>query len=219
MVEAPAAVLRLVAGIDNYLAAREAVWDGVAGARRELARVRRAGTQGAPVGNPGGPSCGHLDAALDIAAGNGAATLAAAIRAASAHLYWRTYDSYPPERIGDHFPGRHGFARLIGPGGTIHNGDFGLGLFVMAPRTFYRDHCHPAPELYAPLTGPHRWRFDRGPWFSRPAHEPVWNEPMTVHATLSGDVPFLCVYIWTRDIRAPAQLVEAADWADIESRL
>ena len=89
----------------------------------------------------------------------------------------------------------------------------------MAPRTFYRDHCHPAPELYAPLTGPHQWRFDRGPWTSRPAHQPVWNEPLAVHATLSGDAPFLCVYIWTREIGAPAVLVEAPDWADIESGL
>ncbi|MDH3228892.1 MAG: dimethylsulfoniopropionate lyase [Alphaproteobacteria bacterium] len=219
MVEAPAAALRLIAEIDEYLAALEADWDGVAGARRELARVREAGTKGAPAGNPGGPLCGHLDAALDIAAGRGAAALVGAIRAASAGLYWRTYDAYPPERIGAGFPGNHGFARLIGPGGTIHNDDFGLGLFVMAPRTFYRDHCHPAPELYAPLTGPHQWRFDRGPWTSRPAHQPVWNEPLAVHATLSGDAPFLCVYIWTREIGAPAVLVEAPDWADIESGL
>ena len=75
MVEAPAAALRLIAEIDEYLAALEADWDGVAGARRELARVREAGTKGAPAGNPGGPLCGHLDAALDIAAGRGAAAL------------------------------------------------------------------------------------------------------------------------------------------------
>jgi len=218
-VAAPDAVLRLIAGIDVYLAALEAQWHGVAGARRELARVRRAGTEGAPAGTPGGPSCGHLEAALDFAAGGGAAHLVAAIRAAAAHLHWRTYRAYPPEQIGVHFPKNHGFTRLIGPGGTIHNDDFGLGLFLMAPRVFYRDHCHPAPELYAPLTGPHQWRFGCGPWSSRPAHQPVWNEPMAVHATLSGEAPFLCVYIWTREIGAPAMLVEAPDWTEIESRL
>ncbi len=219
MVEAPAAVLELIGAIDAYLGALEPDWDDVAGPRRELARVRSAGSRGAPVGTPGGPACGHLDAALDVAAGQGAAPLAAAIRAASGALYWRTYDAYPAAQIGARFPGGHGFARLIGPGGTIHNDDFGLGLFVMAPRTFYRDHRHSAPELYAPLTGPHQWRFGHGPWTSRPAHRPVWNEPMTVHATLSGNVPFLCVYIWTRDMDVPAELVEAADWTDIESAL
>ena len=86
--------------------------------------------------------------------------------------------------------------------------------------TLYRDHTHPAPELYAPITGPHGWRFGiADPWKSLPANVPVWNEPDRVHATLVGEHPFLAIYAWTRDVHYPAIVVPADDWAEIEARL
>src|SRR5690606_38444835 len=97
--------------------------------------------------------------------------------------------------------------------------DFAFGIFLISPRTLYRDHRHPAPELYVPLTGPTRWRFGRGAWETRAAGEPVWNEPDAVHATLVGDVPFLCLYAWTRDVTLPAETVDAPDWEAIEAEL
>jgi Dimethlysulfonioproprionate lyase len=165
-----------------------------------------------------GPACGFLDEALDAV--KDAPGLKQAIIAAGPFLRWITYDLYPPAEIGPRFPRAHAFASLIGGAGLIHADDFELGLFLIAPRTLYRDHRHPAPELYAPLTGPHRWRFGiDAPWIEKPAHVPVWNEPMAVHATLVGEVPFLCLFGWTRDVNLPASVVPAKDWPQIEAAL
>src|SRR5690606_4178891 len=112
------------------------------------------------------------------------------------------------------------FVSLIGKGAPFDADDFDLGLFLIEPRTLYRDHRHQAPELYAPITGPHRWRFGvDDPWQELPADIPVWNEPQRVHATLVGDRPFLAIFCWTQDVAIPASVVAATDWQAIESGL
>jgi hypothetical protein len=51
---------------------------------------------------------------------------------------------------------------------------------------------------------------------SKPAHEPVWNEPFRSHAMKAGAVPFLCFYVWTADVNQPASVLPADDWGEIE---
>ena len=159
----------------------------------------------------------HLPVALD-ALGTTHPALAGAIAGAAPHLGWLTYNDYPPEQIGAAFAEGHAFASLIGAEAPIAAADFDAGLFLIAPDILYRDHRHPAPELYLPLTGPHGWRFgpDR-PLIVKPAHEPVWNDPMQPHLTKVGPLPFLCLYGWTRDANAPAEVVPASDWAALEA--
>jgi hypothetical protein len=164
------------------------------------------------------PACGYLDEAL--AAVQGADELRDAITAARPHLNWITYDLYPRADIGVRFPEAHAFCALIGGDAPIHADDFELGVFLIAPGTLYRDHHHAAPELYAPLTGPHGWRFGTGQaFYDKPAHDPVWNPSWGVHATLVRDVPFLCLFGWTRDVNVPAKTVPASDWDVIEASL
>ena len=143
--------------------------------------------------------------------------LAAALAGAAPHLNWLTYDLYGPE-IGTDFAKGHAFASLIGEESTIPARDFDLGLFLIAPHVLYRDHHHAAPELYAPLTGPHGWRFgpDR-PLILKPAHHPVWNDPHRPHLTKVGPVPFLALFCWTRDTQAPAKVIQATDWPELEA--
>jgi hypothetical protein len=143
-----------------------------------------------------------------------------AIEAVRPDLGWITYDAYPQEEIGARFPRAHAFATLIGGRGLIPAEDFELGLFLIAPKTLYRDHFHPAPELYVPLTGPHEWRFGTGEsWREQEAHIPIWNEPLRVHATLVRDRPFLALFAWTRDVDGISVVKPAPDWAAIEARL
>jgi hypothetical protein len=93
-----------------------------------------------------------------------------------------------------------------------------MGLFVIAPQVLYRDHRHRASELYAPLTGPHGWRFGvQRPLRTLPAHRPVWNEPFAPHLTKVGPTPFLCLYAWTRDVNAGAEILPATDWSALET--
>lgn len=155
-----------------------------------------------------------LGPALDAFAGPPA--LGAAIAGAAAALHWSGYDAYPPDRIGADFAAGHAFAPLIGGQAPFAAPDFEAGLFLIAPGLLYRDHHHPAPELYAPLTGPHDWRFGPGrPLISLPALRPLWNPPHRPHLTRVGAVPFLALYVWTRDVDLPAHVLDAADWADL----
>ncbi len=144
--------------------------------------------------------------------------LAAAIAGASPALNWITYDSYPPDQIGAAFRNAHAFASLIGTQAPYFAADFDFGLFLVAPHVLYRDHCHAAPELYAPLTGPHGWRFgvDR-PLVLKPAHDPVWNDPFRPHLTKVGPTPFLAFFGWTRDVNEPASVLPATDWPALEA--
>lgn len=144
--------------------------------------------------------------------------LAAAIAAAAGQLEWITYDAYPRKEIGEGFAAGHAFASIRGGEAPFAARDFDLGLFLIAPGVLYRDHCHAAPELYAPLTGPHGWRFGPGrPLMAKHAHEPVWNPPHQPHLTKVGRVPFLCLFVWTKDVNNPARVLAAADWAALEN--
>jgi hypothetical protein len=144
--------------------------------------------------------------------------LATAIADAAPHLKWITYDGYPVSDIGTSFATGHCYASIIGEDSAIAAKDYDLGLFLIAPHVLYRDHNHAAPELYAPLTGPHGWRFgpDR-PLILKPAHEPVWNDPFRPHMTKVGPTPFLALFGWTRDVRAVAKVIPAHDWPELEA--
>ena len=208
-----AALHSLAAEIDHYLSRFEGA--GVNNVRAGLARW---GGGVVHEGAASGPACGGLDEAL--AAVEQADPLKSVIAAAQPFLDWVTYDLYPAADIGPRFPKSHAFASLIGGGAPLRADGYELGLFLIAQRALYRDHHHAAPELYAPLTGPHRWRFGTDqPWLEKPAHEPVWNEPWDVHATIVGETPFLCIFAWTADVNIAAKTVYAADWDVIEARL
>lgn len=208
-----AAVLALQAlafEIDVYL--RQFSIAGVADVRQGLARWA--------VGTPHLPKPRTLPACNLVASATehmSSSRLAAAIRVATPLLRWGAYDAYPLSEIGERFASGHAFATLVGEGGPFDARDYDLGLFVIGPSIYYRDHKHAAPELYAPLTGPHGWRFrpgDRLEWLPRDV--PVWNEPFRPHATMTGQVPFLAIYGWTRDVNEIAQVIPCDDWAAIE---
>jgi len=141
-------------------------------------------------------------------------TLARALAESAPHLLWKRYD-YSGPGIGPAFPSGHAFCTLAGEAdGPFRVTGLDIGLFVMAPGLFYRDHAHPAPELYLPLTGPHRWRFaPDAPLVKRAALDPIWNEPEAPHVIKVGPVPFLALYAWLDRAGDAAWVVPASDWA------
>jgi hypothetical protein len=212
--DTPAAALReLLDQACRYLYALE--HPGQAEVRAGLARRSAAPDLPEPGSNPVverwlGPALAAVDA--------GHRALAEAIAAAAPHLAWVTYDRYPREEIGEAFPAGHAFASIMGEGSPFAATDFDLGLFLIAPHVLYRDHNHAAPELYAPLTGPHGWRFGPGTALKvLPAHRPVWNPSYQPHMTKVGAVPFLCLFVWTRDVSEAARVLPATDWPELEA--
>lgn len=190
---------------------------GSAEVRAGLARCATEVAGGAPLQHPVAER--WLATALRHAAEH-APHLAEAIAAAAPHLAWISYDLYSRREIGDGFAGGHAFAPIAGGDAPLRAQDFELGLFLIAPHVLYRDHCHPAPELYAPLTGPHGWRFAPGrPLILKPAGEPVWNPPLQPHLTKVGATPFLSLFAWTRDVNLPPRVMAASDWTELEARV
>ncbi len=160
-----------------------------------------------------------LQLALDLLTADGFDALANAISAAAPYLKWVPYDRYPPAEIGERFAVNHAFASFIGEDAPICATNFDLGLFLIKPQVFYRDHHHAAPELYAPLTGPHGWRFARGAALDwQPAHRPIWNPPFHHHATMTGSNPFLCIFGWTHDVNETARVIACDDWGHLEQQ-
>jgi hypothetical protein len=169
----------------------------------------------APVQGRTLPVCDHLDTALQAL---GKTPLAKAIADARPFLSWISYDAYPRAEIGERFADNHAFASIIGEGCALEAVDFDFGLFLIAPNLFYRDHHHAAPELYAPLTGPHAWRFIPGdPLVWKEANRPVWNQAWQPHATMTGEVPFLSIFCWTKDVALPAKVIPSPDWPTLEN--
>ncbi len=159
----------------------------------------------------------HLATALLALAATRPA-LADAIATAAPHLHWAAYDGYPRDQIGEAFPNNHAATSILGEDAPLFARDFDLGLFLIAPDILYRDHKHAAPELYAPLTGPHGWRFGpEAPLVIKPAHHPVWNPPHRPHLTKVGPVPFLCLFGWTRDVNELAHVIPTTDWPALEA--
>lgn len=185
---------------------------------RGIAETRRAlsGLTGAPAGDgrENAVVTEHLPAALKAVA-DGEPMLAAALADATPHLPWTTYRDYPEAAIGPAFGRAHAFCSILGETDACwYSARVDIGLFLMAPHLFYRDHAHSAPELYLPLTGRHSWRHRPGaPLIQRGAFEPVWTDPETPHATLAGPTPFLCLYAWLAHPQDPARVVPAGDWS------
>lgn len=135
-------------------------------------------------------------------------SLAAAIAALEDGLDWRQTQGYSDAAMGQPgFMDNYAHAEIIGPTGCFPGDDFRLGFVLLGPGLHYRDHYHPAPELYWPLTGPSEWKRNGGAFVTRQAGETLWHDPLVVHATRTGPAPLLAMFAWTRDADTPPKLV------------
>lgn len=132
--------------------------------------------------------------------------LAAAIAAVEDELNWRQSASYTDEVLGEGFTQNYGWAEIIGPNGFFAGDDFLLGLLMLGPGRHYRDHYHPAPELYWPLTSASHWSIGGAPFEEKPQGSLIWHPPMAMHATITRETPLLAVWAWTKDVATPARL-------------
>lgn len=206
----------LVREIDRYIATLTG--PGIADVRHAIGGFsRNPATPRAATATANAVVHAHLRVAIDTLTASHPG-LASAMSATTPGLDWISYDGYDPAEIGESFARNHAYAMIIGADGPIPALDFDLGLFLIAPHILYRDHHHAAPELYAPLTGPHGWRFGPDRRLTlKPAHHPVWNPPYRPHLTKVGPTPFLAIFAWTRDVKQTAKVIPASDWPQLET--
>jgi hypothetical protein len=149
--------------------------------------------------------------------------IASCLQAAKDDLVWREDNAqfYPPSvDLGEGYTKCNLHTMLIGPDacGYTHE-DFSLGIFMLGPRTLYRDHNHDAPELYLNLSEKSGWRFGTHRWQDYHAGSLIWNRSGAPHATRVYDCPFISVFVWLENIKARCNLINFDDWAEIERHL
>lgn len=134
------------------------------------------------------------------------ANLAAALAAVEDRLNWCQSANYSDAVLGEGFMANYGWCEIVGSTGFFAGDDFRLGLLLLGPHRHYKDHYHPAPELYWPLTGPSDWKRGAGGFETKAAGVTIWHKPFVMHATRTLDMPLLAVWCWTEDTATPAKL-------------
>ena len=150
--------------------------------------------------------------------------LKAALIAAKDHLHWKVDDGEYYANgadVGVGYKTGNMHTLLIGPeNAPVKSDQYLLGLFLLAPYTLYRDHKHPAPELYVTLTGPTGWRFDIGEWEEHEAGSRLFNPSNVAHATRVDEVPFFALFAWELGVvPSICSVVNAPDWDEVEGQL
>jgi Dimethlysulfonioproprionate lyase len=136
------------------------------------------------------------------------ADLAAALAALAEELHWTQSPAYSDAVLGEGFIDNYGWCHIIGPQGFFKGDDFLLGFLMLGPSRHYRDHYHPAPELYWPLTSRSQWKRGQGHFVEKRAGGVIWHEPNEIHATRTVDRPLLALWAWTSETSTSAKLVE-----------
>lgn len=192
----------IVDAVVSYLRARHAEETAVA------LFLDRLGSAGSPLGKPAAPRHGteltRALAELCQAEDEALAEVGRRVSDAAASLPWRVDDGqyYATQApVGEGY--RHGNMHAV----LAEGDDFAMGLFMLVPGVDYLDHRHQAPEFYLNLTGPSTWRFNFGEWVEFPAGSVVWNGPGQVHATRSGQSPWLSVWAWLSDVEQLCEVV------------
>jgi len=136
-------------------------------------------------------------------------SVSAALAEVAPHLRWKQNANYSDELLGEGYMASYAYCEFIGPDGFFRGKDFLMGLLLLGPDRFYKDHAHPAPELYWTLTGPSLWRQATSAFETHAAGNAIWHAPNVVHATRTTDTPLLAMWIWTEATSHPARLVDA----------
>ena len=213
----------LIRSIVTYLQARRAATSGVDLALDKLAAMDLKG-EGLIDRSPRGT---RHDAVLKTAIAGIVAPelceIAACLQAAKDDLVWREDNAqfYPPGAdLGEGYAKCNLHTLLVGPDACgLHHPDFSLGIFMLGPRTLYRDHNHEAPELYLNLSETSGWRFGTRDWRDYPAGSLIWNAAGEPHATRVYDQPFLSVFVWLENVHSPCNVIHVDDWAEVEQDL
>ena len=146
--------------------------------------------------------------------------IARCLKAAKDDLVWREDNAqfYPQDvDLGEGYTKCNLHTMLIGPDACgYHQPDFCLGIFMLGPRTLYRDHNHDAPELYLNLSEKSGWRFGARDWRDYPAGSLIWNAAGVPHAIRVYDQPFISVFVWLENVNSRCNVIHFDDWAEIE---
>ncbi len=213
----------LIGSIVTYLQAHRAATRGVGLTLDKLAALDLSDERLIDVPPQGTRHDEVLKSAIDGVVAPALQEIAHCLKAAKDDLVWREDNAqfYPPGAdLGEGYTKCNLHTLLIGPDACgHHHPDFNLGIFMLGPRTLYRDHNHDAPELYLNLSEKSGWRFGTRDWQDYPAGSLIWNAAGEPHATRVYDRPFISIFVWLENVNSPCNVIHFDDWAEIEQDL
>ena len=216
-------IQKLVESIINYLRAHRGAVPGVDLTLKKLAAIDLSEKNFIDVPPQGTRHDEVLTDAIARIAAPELQEIANCLKAAKDDLVWREDNAlfYPPGAdLGEGYKKCNLHTLLIGPDACgHHHPDFSLGIFMLGPRTLYRDHNHDAPELYLNLSEKSGWRFGIRGWQDFPAGSFIWNAAGETHATRVYDEPFISVFVWLENVNSPCNVINSDDWPKIEQDL
>jgi quercetin dioxygenase-like cupin family protein len=145
-----------------------------------------------------------VERAASVGLGGPAREIVARLLAVQHVLPWIYH--YPLREADPYLSERVAFAELIGPDGPLRAPGARVGFTVMAERTFYPPHAHPAVELYLVLAGHAEWQASNRMRIVPPG-ELVLHHSSETHAMHTADEPMLALWGWSGDLDAPAVYV------------
>jgi quercetin dioxygenase-like cupin family protein len=203
--------LRLAAVIArHYLLAAEGGGDGAAllgAAARLLDGAAAPALARRPAAHK--PVRRYFAEASRLAATSPLRAVAAAFAAVEAEAEWLQNPNYTAANSGEAFLESYGYVEIAGPGRTIEAPALRIGLLLLGPHRHYRDHSHPAEEIYHVVAGAASWWREGAAWREERAGAAIHHAPNVRHATRTGAEPMLALYCWSGAIGAPARLSDA----------
>lgn len=130
------------------------------------------------------------------------AHLRSPLEAVRPSLHWRRNASYGNAAFVDGY----GYCELLGPAGHVRDASVAMGILLLAPRTTYPAHAHPARETYAVVAGRAQWRQGNAHWRVRSPGERIEHAPNEPHAMRTEEEPLLAAYVWHDHLHEGARL-------------
>ena len=142
------------------------------------------------------PVLDYLEEALMVSQDYPLAHLAANFAGCLDRLAWTQNRAYVEMAKNQEFLNGYAYATVCGPQAPIKRAVPLSGFFLMAPNLLYPGHYHPPREVYLVMTPGARWKLEDGDWFDVKPGDLIFHDHSVVHATHTGDEPFLAFVAW-----------------------
>lgn len=148
------------------------------------------------------PVVNFFEPALKIGDVSGDREICSMLRRLTPALSWNF--EYAPHPDFPYLDKKIAFTQFVGPEDRWISSQLAIGLTLIAPETHYPAHCHPATEIYLPLSGTGLWAMGNAGRFPRQPGELILHRSGVPHATWAQEDPVLALYIWHGDIHSPS---------------
>ena len=143
----------------------------------------------------------------DTAARPALAKLGNALHGLEQHCCWQQNPNYNAQNQSPEFVNGQAYQAYLGPEGLADSNGVAVFSMLLAPGVSYKEHAHPAEELYFILSGTAQWKRGDEKWQDLGAGSLIHHPSNTIHATKTTSKPLLCLAFWTGNLKQRAKVI------------